>query len=32
MAQLNELSQQRYVSSYERAAMSVALDDEKQAF
>jgi TolB-like protein/Tfp pilus assembly protein PilF len=32
MAELNELSQQRYVSSYERAAMSVALDDEKQAF
>jgi tetratricopeptide (TPR) repeat protein len=32
MAELNELSQQRYVSSYERAAISVALDDEKQAF
>src|SRR5262249_49365443 len=32
LAELNELSQQRYVSSYERAAISVALGDEKQAF
>jgi DNA-binding winged helix-turn-helix (wHTH) protein/tetratricopeptide (TPR) repeat protein len=32
MAELNELSQQRYVSSYERAAISVALGDERQSF
>jgi DNA-binding winged helix-turn-helix (wHTH) protein/Tfp pilus assembly protein PilF len=32
LAELNELSEQRYVSSYERAAISVALGDEKQSF
>jgi DNA-binding winged helix-turn-helix (wHTH) protein/tetratricopeptide (TPR) repeat protein len=32
LAELNELSKQRYVSSYERAAISVALGDERQAF
>jgi len=32
LAELNELSQQRYVSSYERAAICVALGDESQAF
>jgi len=32
LAELNDLSQQRYVSSYERAAISVALGDEKQSF
>jgi len=32
LAELNELSKQRYVSSYERAAISVALGDERQSF
>jgi len=32
LAELNELSQQRYVSSYEKAAISVALGDERQSF
>ena len=32
LAELNELSKERYVSSYERAAISVALGDERQAF
>lgn len=32
LGELNELAQQRYVSSYERAAISVALGDERQAF
>jgi len=32
VAELNELSKQRYVSSYERAAISVALGDERQSF
>ena len=32
VAELNELAHQRYVSSYERAAISVALGDETQAF
>ncbi len=32
LAELNELSKERYVSSYERAAISVALDDEQHAF
>ena len=31
LAELNELSQQRYVSSYERAAISVALGDKSQS-
>ena len=32
MAGLDELSQERYVSSYERAAISVALRNERQSF
>ena len=32
LAELNELSKQRYVSSYEKAAIGVALGDERQAF
>jgi len=32
LGELNELAQQRYVSAYERAAISVALGDERQAF
>ncbi len=32
LGELNDLSQRRYVSSYERAAISTALGDEKQSF
>jgi len=32
LGELNDLAQQRYVSAYERAAISVALGDERQAF
>jgi len=32
LEELNELATQRYVSSYERAAISAALGDERQAF
>ena len=32
LGELNELAQQRYVSAYERAAISVALGDARQAF
>jgi DNA-binding winged helix-turn-helix (wHTH) protein/Tfp pilus assembly protein PilF len=32
LSELNELSEKRYVSSYERAAISVALGDERQQF
>jgi DNA-binding winged helix-turn-helix (wHTH) protein/tetratricopeptide (TPR) repeat protein len=32
LAELNELSKQRYVSSYEKAAITLALGDEKQSF
>jgi DNA-binding winged helix-turn-helix (wHTH) protein/Flp pilus assembly protein TadD len=32
LSELNELSKKRYVSSYERAAITVALGDERQSF